>query len=87
MSESMIGTEVNVCDCGPSCKCGYRSKGPSSCHCGTPTAKRRILAEDEHHFYVAETGQQRAVEALVKGELKTLDGRALQSFAKISTTE
>lgn len=84
MPESLIGRWYYVCNCGPECDCGHRSDVPSECPCGHPAALRRVLAEDEHYFYVAETGQ----DGTVRNELHhdkafvSADGKPLQGFRK-----
>lgn len=82
MSESMIGKWLYVCDCGASCPCAYRSELPSNCSCGHPAVLRRVLAEDELNFYVAETGHADARNELGDAPFKGADGRSLQPFRK-----
>lgn len=81
MSESLIGREVNVCNCGPSCKCGHWSHAESRCPCNKPTVRRRILAEDARRFYVSQTGDFAEADDEVGEEAFTSsNGQPLQWF-------
>lgn len=86
MAESLIGKYVYVCNCGPKCRCGYRSWFPSHCPCRnyeSPAARRRILAEDLTAFYVSQTGAGvEASDELGDKPLTSANGEPLQKFAK-----
>lgn len=83
MAESLIGRWFYVCNCGPQCRCAYRSDVPSDCPCNKPAARRRVLVEDEHNFYVCETGEGvEASNALGQEPFKCSNGRSLQAFPK-----
>ena len=82
MSESMIGKVLYVCDCGPECKCDHSSEEPSSCACGEPAVRRKVLVEDDQRIYVAETGHADAVDEPGTEAFTTSDGRPVQGFTK-----
>lgn len=83
MAESLLGKWFYVCNCGRECKCGYRSEVPSDCPCGNAAVRRRVLVEDEHSFYVCETGEAVPASNDLGDEPFTCsNGRELQAFPK-----
>lgn len=83
MPQSFISKSIYACNCGPACKCGYSAAFPSNCGCGTPTVKRRVLAEDIDNFYVSATGKAgKAYDVLGEKPFTSPDGKPLQRFPK-----
>lgn len=81
MAASLIGNDIHVCNCGPSCKCGHSSAEASSCPCDKPTVPRRVLAEDARHVYVSQTGADvEGSETLGEAPFTCGNGRPMQRF-------
>ena len=83
MPASFLSKSIYVCNCGPSCKCGYSAVMSSTCGCGKPAVKRCVLAEDIDNFYVSETGEAgKAYDVLGDEPFTSPDGKPLQKFPK-----
>lgn len=82
-SNSLLGRWIYVCNCGPRCSCGHRSSHPSTCPCGDDSVLRRVLAEDELHFYVSQTGVDDVSNEMGPVPFHCAKGRPLQGFPKL----
>lgn len=80
---SLLGRWIYVCNCGPGCHCGDRSSHPSLCPCGDDSVLRRVLAEDELHFYVSQTGVDDPSNEMGAVPFHCAKGRPLQGFPKL----
>jgi hypothetical protein len=81
--DSLLGRWIYVCNCGPQCSCGHRSSHPSHCPCGDDSVLRRVLAEDELHFYVSQTGVDDPSNEMGQVPFHCTKGRPLQGFPKL----
>lgn len=82
-SDSLLGRWIYVCNCGPECPCTHRSAYPSQCPCGDDAVLRRVLAEDELHFYVSQTGVDDPSNDMGPVPFHCTKGRPLQGFPKL----
>lgn len=82
-ADSLLGRWIYVCNCGPGCSCGHRSSHPSHCPCGDDSVLRRVLAEDELHFYVSQTGVDDPSNDIGPIPFHCGKGRPLQGFPKL----
>lgn len=84
MSESNLGRWLYFCNCGPRCRCNFRSETPADCPCGHATALRKVLAETEDHIYVCVTGESADVsnELHPRSPFTCANGEPLQGFTR-----
>lgn len=84
MPESNLGRWFYVCNCGPRCRCAFRSETPADCPCGHSTALRKVLAETESHVYVCVTGDTVEVsnELHPRSPFICANGEPLQGFPR-----
>lgn len=82
-NDSLLGRWIYVCNCGPDCHCSHRSATPSQCPCGDASVLRRVLAEDELHFYVSQTGVDDPSNEMGPIPFHCAKGRPLQGFPKL----
>jgi hypothetical protein len=61
-----VGDKVYVCNCGETCDCGFVSKKPGKCGCGTEGVEVTVTKVGEDTFTATVNGKERTFKTTAK---------------------